>query len=244
MADWALRGLLGAGADLALVAPLALVAILRSPRPRLRWAAAALAVFLLEAVCLRAGKVVAPAERWNWAGKLVALAAVLAAGRLAGLSAAEAGLTARLRRGSLPAVAIAFAAALAIPVAYVLAGGREAADLETAAFQLTMPGLEEEIAFRGVLYALLDRAFGTRWRIAGADLGFAGALTWLAWAGLHAVDVDPGLRLHLHPLEALPPLLGGAFLTYLRARSGSVLPAVLAHGIGNEIVLLPDLLGR
>lgn len=42
--------------------------------------------------------------------------------------------------------------------------------LEDHLFQLSMPGFTEELAFRGVLMALLDRAFLCRVRVLGADL--------------------------------------------------------------------------
>lgn len=40
-------------------------------------------------------------------------------------------------------------------------------------FQLTAPGLTEKLAFRGILLALLDRAFPRRVRVGGAELGWS-----------------------------------------------------------------------
>src|SRR5208282_4244088 len=45
---------------------------------------------------------------------------------------------------------------------------RKKLDAEGWAFLLIMPGLAEELVFRGVYQSLLNRVFGKPWRLAGA----------------------------------------------------------------------------
>jgi hypothetical protein len=74
----------------------------------------------------------------------------------------------------------------------------------------------EELAFRGLGFSLL-RPFGEWQAIVGVGLAFA------LWHGL---------------LEGLPILfVFGAGLAWLRARTGSVYPGMLAHGLFNGIAL-------
>jgi hypothetical protein len=47
----------------------------------------------------------------------------------------------------------------------------ERASAETIAFQLSLPGLEEEPFYRGVLLLALDRAFAGRIRALGVEWG-------------------------------------------------------------------------
>src|SRR5204863_69998 len=108
---------------------------------------------------------------WNWQGKVLALAATLAIAALPGFGWRRTGLRLAQEPGSLKAsipVAIVYCAffgalALAFP------GGK--ASGEEVAFQLTMPGLEEEPFYRGILLFALDRAFAGRVRFLGVDWG-------------------------------------------------------------------------
>jgi membrane protease YdiL (CAAX protease family) len=72
-----------------------------------------------------------------------------------------------------------------------------------------MPGLVEELMFRGVILASLTSAGAT-----------AAALVWqaIAFAIFHA-----------DPLFLLPPFLAALMLAAIRRRSGSIWPAALAH---------------
>jgi membrane protease YdiL (CAAX protease family) len=95
--------------------------------------------------------------------------------------------------------------------------------LETWLYQASVPGLVEESLFRGVLLALLDRAFSARCRFAGADFGY-GALVVTALFGL----------LHGFQLGTLLGVWPAALLyLWLRARTGSLLVPVLAHNLWN-----------
>ena len=75
----------------------------------------------------------------------------------------------------------------------------------------------EEFVFRGLLLQLLRRRSGWLSAI-------------LASAALFAV-------FHLNPIVLLPVALVGAYLAVLVWRSGSLYPAILAHGLNNGIAL-------
>jgi uncharacterized protein len=104
------------------------------------------------------------------------------------------------------------------------------ASLGTLAFQATMPGLAEEIAYRGILPALLLGLTGrqapdaTPWTVV-----IATALLFGIWHGLRYMDGT----FSFEPLAALTPLIGGIAAGGLRFKTGSLLIPVLGHALAN-----------
>ena len=94
-------------------------------------------------------------------------------------------------------------------------------------FQLTAPGLTEELAFRRVLLALLDRVFLGRVRVLGADLGWGAVASSLLFGLCHGLRVDADFHVvaKVAPMAIL--LVGGSVLAWCRARSGSLLLPIL-----------------
>jgi membrane protease YdiL (CAAX protease family) len=87
--------------------------------------------------------------------------------------------------------------------------------------------LVEELLFRGVLLsALIQPAWIQRWRV-----GWAVTLSSLAFALVHL----PGLHWQWYALPQL--MLLALALTWLRLRSGSIWPGVLAHGAYNLLAV-------
>jgi hypothetical protein len=93
-----------------------------------------------------------PAQ-WNWAGKVysILLSAAVIAGL--GMSARATGLV--LPRRNVKAGIVALVLLIPLGVVLALVFEPELPTAETLAFQLLMPGLAEELAFRGIAPALL-----------------------------------------------------------------------------------------
>ena len=109
---------------------------------------------------------------------------------------------------------------------------------ESHLFQLTAPGLTEELSFRGVLLTLLDRVFLGRVRVLGADLGWGAVASSLLFGLCHGLRVDADFHVvaKVAPMAIL--LAGGFVLAWCRARSGSLLLLILVHGGMNEMAQL------
>jgi len=115
--------------------------------------------------------------------------------------------------------------------------------LETSLFQATMPGLTEELAFRGIYLALFDRMFAARFRVFGAELGYGAIATSLVFAMAHVVRFDA----HFIPQVAIVPgiwmTVGALFLVWLRCRSRSLVLPVVVHNLSNTIFhIVPKLI--
>ena len=172
--------------------------------------------------------------KWNWVGKLVAIAATLLLILIMpGVDAGSAGLTLAQRRGSLPGVLLcaALMCALAWGVEAWAADGTDTS-IERLAFQATMPGIDEELFLRGLLLALMMRAFDERWSLAGAPMGPAAAAITFLFAAGHGLAVVDG-ALHLDGLSFVITGLLGFGLLWLRQRTGSLVAPVLVHNLLN-----------
>jgi hypothetical protein len=98
-----------------------------------------------------------PAGQWNWQSKSLALAATLAIAALPAFGWRRSGLTLAQTAGSLKScilVALLYCLFF-VAMAFIFPDGGPAS-LETLAFQLTMPGLQEESIYRGVLLLALS----------------------------------------------------------------------------------------
>lgn len=223
-----------AAAALALLAAaVLLLAAWRDPQRR-AWALVTVAggvlYFALRSLPLfGAGERVA-GEDWNWSGHLLALGGMLALAavlnRRTGTAPHEMGLAWPANLGA--AVPVAAAALLvSYPLQVITAGRVESVPAAAWLFVATMPGLAEEVAFRGVLLAAAERAAPMARTIAGVRLSLGAALLTAAFVFLHGFGVG-----------TIVSVLPGALLyLWLRLRTGSVLVPIVAHNLWNLTVL-------
>lgn len=172
--------------------------------------------------------------QWNWEGKILGLLATLAIAALPAIGWTRSGLT--LRQADLKAPLIVTGLYCLLFVGLALASSNEPSTAETRAFQLTLPGLEEEAFYRGVLLLVLDRAFAGRVRFLGVDWGWGAVLSSALFGLVHALDVLQG-KVSFDPmifaLTAGPSFIG----VWIRLRTGSILLPVVMHNLGNAASL-------
>jgi uncharacterized protein len=175
-----------------------------------------------------------PGAEWNWQGKLLALSATLVIAATPAFGWRRSGLTLAQAPGSLKtALPVALAYGL-IFIGVALLFPRGESSPETVAFQATMPGLEEEAFYRGLLLLALDRAFGRRWRFLGVQWGWGAVFSCALFGLAHALGFSDG-RFAFD--AATMAMTGGtAFLAvWMRYRTGSILLPILMHNFGNSI---------
>ncbi|MGL5930712.1 MAG: lysostaphin resistance A-like protein [Dermatophilaceae bacterium] len=196
--------------------------------------AAALGLVLVEGVLLTLPRLGPLADlEYNWQGKLLATTALLVLGLTWGrLPRSASGLVAP--RPSRWGPVVVFAAAL---LALNAVGAASApADRESFgeafAFQATMPGIEEELFFRGVVWGLLLLALPGRRRVLGADLSWAFIVTTIHFGLVHGLLVRDG-ELVVEPAAIVQTAVLGAGLGWVRAATGSIWPGVVLHNLLN-----------
>lgn len=232
-------GILGVGAVLLLAG--GALGVLNLRRFSFPWLLVAAALVVVNDAMLTRGygliPDLLPQGDWNWQGKILALAATLIIASLPAFGWRRSGLTFVQAAGSLKAaipVALLYIAFFA-GIAWLFPS--DPATAETIAFQLTMPGLEEEAFYRGVLLLALDRAFLGRKRILGVEWGWGAVLSCVLFGLAHAFGFSDG-QFSFDPvtmtLTAVPSVIG----VWLVLRTRSLLLPVVLHNFGNAITLL------
>ena len=213
-------------------------------RPRsfsIRWLLAAALLVVVNDVALTGGygriPELLPGSDWNWQGKALALIATLLIASLPAFGWRRSGLTLAQTAGSLKSAipVVLLYVAFFSGIAWLFPS--EPATAETVAFQLTMPGLEEEPFYRGILLFALDRAFRGRKQFLGVEWGWGAVLSCVLFGLAHAFGYSDG-AFSFDPLTmaltAVPSFIG----VWLVLRTRSVLLPVLLHNFGNAITLL------
>lgn len=194
--------------------------------------------------------VAAPSLYLLWAAVAIAGLALLA--RADGLERRQWGLGPVRLQAALMAVVLVVVIAAAMLVGTQLAGvssayldervaDMTAGQLAFAALVRAPVGtaLLEEMAFRGVLLAMLARRFGTGWGVACSSLAF-GAWHVVPSLGIASGNVAVGSALGSHPLVAasvgvVAAALVGAFLCLLRIRYDHLIVPLSVHMTSNSL---------
>lgn len=218
--------------------------VLGALRPRefsVRWLLAAAALVFVNDAMLTNGygfiPSLLPPGDWNWQGKALALVATLLLASLPAFGWRRSGLTLVQAAGSLKAAIPVVLLYIAFFTGIAWMFPTEPATTETIAFQLTMPGVEEEPFYRGILLFALDRAFLGRKQILGVEWGWGAVLSCVLFGLAHAFGFSDG-QFSFDPLTmaltAVPSFIG----VWLVLRTRSVLLPVVLHNFGNAITLL------
>jgi len=175
---------------------------------------------------------------WSWQECLLSAAwPFLLIALIPGITVDSVGVTSRFRPGWLKASTVALLLALAVPAVFFVLGARKKLDAGSWVFLLIMPGLAEELVFRGVFQSLLNRVFGKPWRLANAEFGWGLIITAILFAGSNGmVAVDGQLHAHIVPQAAIAPVLMSFVSGWVRERSDSVWPSVLGHNLSNIVI--------
>jgi len=174
---------------------------------------------------------------WNWQGKLMALATSMGVAALPAFGLRQVGVTLSHAAGSLKAAAPIAAAYCAFFVLIALLFPAEPVSAEDLAFQLTIPGLEEELFYRGVLMFALDQAFRGRKRLLGVDWGWGAVLSCLLFGLTHAFGYSDG-DFSFDPVTMALTAMPSFIAVWIRLRTGSLLLPVLLHNFGNSLSLV------
>jgi membrane protease YdiL (CAAX protease family) len=108
---------------------------------------------------------------------------------------------------------------------------------QTLFFQLFMPGIDEELAVRGIALALLERGFGQSPVSCRLRYGWAALTTSLLFGLAHAVSFTAG-RFTFAPTPFLYAMAFASAMALVRTRSGSLLYPILCHGAWDGVLSL------
>ncbi len=247
LAPYIERVALQAGLTLSCTLPCVVIAVWHSHTRR--WG---LLLFTASLIVLDAALVEIPRlgafryHHWSWQESCLSTAwPFLVVGLVPGISLAFIGVTSHMRSGWLKPSIIALLVAMAVPIVFFVLGIRRRLDGEGWAFLLTMPGLAEELVFRGVYQSLLNRVFGKPWRLANAEFGWGLIISAILFAGFNGlVTVDSQLHARFVLASAIAPIMLSLVSGWVRERSDSVWPSVFGHNLSNIVIPVGTLLVR
>jgi lysylphosphatidylglycerol synthetase-like protein (DUF2156 family) len=173
--------------------------------------------------------------QYNWLQKSLACLCVLLLPSLFGFIKSACGF-------SLPKGGAAFAIGMLIGLFFAVLDFLMAAEhsipkFETMLFELTMPGLQEEPLYRGLMLCIWDKCLGRPWRLFGVQFGAGCLITTALFTVGHLVALDRNWHLVLNPdlREWVNFALFCLAMCWLRYKFDSVWPGVLAHNADNGI---------
>lgn len=113
-------------------------------------------------------------------------------------------------------------------------------NFETVLFQLTLPGLAEELFSRGVLLGILNRYFVGRWYFLNVKWGVAAVLVTIFFILGHLFTFNQGEHLITFHIDYLSfdLIFLSLCLIYLREKTGSIWPGVIFHNLANGLPIL------
>ncbi|WP_064441968.1 CPBP family intramembrane glutamic endopeptidase [Hoyosella altamirensis] len=197
---------------------------------------AAAAIYLISIVVLHLPRVGFFAGlMWNWQNKILLFALLCVLVSVWPRVRSAVGFTRPAPHWWFPVTAIplgAFALQLFVgPVATV------PVTTETFLFQAIVPGLDEELLFRGVLFALLMMAVSAARDSWSPQTVWVVAATSLLFGIAHGVSVDHAFTVVVEPGAIFFTGVTGAILGWVRVHTRSLWPAILVHnGINLALV--------
>ncbi len=203
-------------------------------RPRLPWLLAALGFFLSYELCLVLPLTIPSLHlrigTWNWSGKAIAILTNLCWLPALRLSRADTGLHLPRSRRDWNAAMIGTLVLVTLSIAECVWNSPQPYTAEHLAFEATMPGPDEELAYRGILFALLRRGFSDEHTDSRSQILSAITVTTLFWMA-HVLSLHQG-RIGCD-FDKPEVFLASILFMALRIGSGSTLVCAVAHNLDN-----------
>jgi membrane protease YdiL (CAAX protease family) len=109
-------------------------------------------------------------------------------------------------------------------------------DLETLLFQFTLPGIDEEIAYRGIMLGLLTKSLSNDIKFFGKTTINVSILTTAMLFGFaHSFHLDKSLDVIFKITPFIQSTIYGIIWGWLTVKSGSILSALISHNLGNGL---------
>ncbi|MFT3739167.1 MAG: CPBP family intramembrane metalloprotease [Breznakibacter sp.] len=168
---------------------------------------------------------------WNWDGKIFAIIWAIIAYALFRKFFGENDFftLGQNKQGFKSALVGAVAITILSAIVWFLLGNSEL-DYETLAFQISLPGIDEEMIFRGILFGLLLSSLKDKIPVVGNP----GILVVSILFGFtHALTLGDHYQVNFDPVYFLQTGFAGYIWAWITLKSRSILLAVLSHNFSN-----------
>lgn len=183
-------------------------------------------------------RIIDSAHHWNWSGKIYAITgSLLFYFKFRKVFANQNYITFKQNDNSLKSkffiTIIIFLVTIGLAFLSIKKSGER---LEQFMFQLTMPGLDEELAFRGIMLGLLSNSLKSKIHIGSVNLGNPALLiTSILFGLVHSIQIDNNWNFHQNWFEFMNAFAIGLLLGWITIKSGSILMSILTHNLINSL---------
>ena len=225
-----------------LICPLFAIAYFKSEKPNLKYVAYFIVYFLADMFLQHYGRELIHLEsfglKFNWSGKILSLLlGLLVIFSVSKEERIKIGFTFKTNSKSNLKFGILFFLGFTLfdlIFKLIVFPKGIAFDLETFVYQATMPGLTEEIAFRGILLWLLNKAFIPKWNYKTLDFGWGFVIITFLFGASHGIFLDQDLNLKTDIITIVYlTLISSLSVGVLRVFSGNLMYSVLGHNVIN-----------
>lgn len=194
-------------------------------------------LFLLDATLIRALNIsVFTGQQWNWVGKAASLLwAVIFIYTTRLVTKEDAGWTASIANRRSVLFIIAAFLVMRLLLRFFLQGFSGGYNAETFAYEATLPGLSEELVFRGIFLALLNKAFPPGWTFGKTIFGWGLVLTSVLFGLVHGFSLSKDWMPEFNSQRFCMTGGLGFVLGYVKEKSKSLVPGILFHNLWNLI---------
>lgn len=171
-------------------------------------------------------------QYWNWSGKLLAiLGSILFLIFYKKFPISGYGITVHQKTNSIRfSLIILSVFVFASILIGFFASDKTNFNLDTLMFQLTMPGIDEELAYRGIMIGLLSQVLVSNWKIKKLNLGNPSILiTSILFGLLHALNLDKNYTLSFNILYFLWIFCFAFAVGWVFVKSKSILFPIVIH---------------
>lgn len=112
---------------------------------------------------------------------------------------------------------------------------RELFSRETVLFEILIPGIEEELIYRGILLALLNKVYNKNFTLGGARFGWGLIIVSLSFGLVHGLQVGSTFRITFNPIPILLTSFMGFWFGWIKERTGSLVLPICMHNLTNTI---------
>lgn len=102
-------------------------------------------------------------------------------------------------------------------------------DTNTLLFTAIMPGLNEELIYRGLLLGLLNKIFEKRFKLFATNFGWGAILTSLVFGLLHGFSLSNSYQFQFDLITIFFTGIYGFIYALIKERSGSLVFPIIAH---------------
>lgn len=168
---------------------------------------------------------------WNWNGKIFGiLFGILCYFLFRKLFKNNDFFTLKQNKANLKKTTIVSLIVVVLATIIWFAFGESEFDIESLAFQLTLPGIDEEIMYRGILLGLLMSGMKEKVRFVGNP---SLLITAILFGLIHALKMDKELTPSFNFIYFLQTGLAGYAWGWVTIKSKSLVMAILSHNFSN-----------